>query len=101
MTEELIERLRDRASSYRLGGPSSEHTAALLDEAADRLTVQLSGPPEPSDEEVARVLQPGLFSDDPKERHRHASPFKVEVMQERALVEARRVKQLFRSRRNG
>jgi hypothetical protein len=32
--EHLIERLRDRACSYRQGGPSSEHTAALLDEAA-------------------------------------------------------------------
>jgi len=34
---ERIKRARGRASSYRLGGPSSEHTAALLDELADRL----------------------------------------------------------------
>lgn len=35
---EMVERLRDRAESYRIGGPSSEHTAALLDEAASTLT---------------------------------------------------------------
>lgn len=34
---ELRAKLRDRAASYRLGGPSSEHTAALLEEAADEL----------------------------------------------------------------
>lgn len=33
----LVERLRERAESYRMGGPSSEHTAALLDEAATAL----------------------------------------------------------------
>lgn len=33
----LVERLRERAASYRLGGPSSEHTASLLDEAAAAL----------------------------------------------------------------
>lgn len=37
MSSELVERLRNRAESYRMGGPSSEHTAALLDEAAARL----------------------------------------------------------------
>jgi hypothetical protein len=30
----LAERLRERAESYRMGGPSSEHTAAMLDDAA-------------------------------------------------------------------
>lgn len=34
MSSELVERLRERAESYRMGGPSSEHTAALLDDAA-------------------------------------------------------------------
>jgi hypothetical protein len=33
-TEALVERLEERAASYRQGGPSSEHTAALLDDAA-------------------------------------------------------------------
>jgi hypothetical protein len=37
MSSELVERLRERAESYRMGGPSSEHTAALLDDAATRL----------------------------------------------------------------
>lgn len=37
MSSELVERLRNRAESYRMGGPSSEHTAALLDEAAARI----------------------------------------------------------------
>lgn len=31
---DIVDRLHQRAESYRLGGPSSEHTAALLDEAA-------------------------------------------------------------------
>lgn len=30
----LVKRLEARAESYRSGGPSSEHTAAILDEAA-------------------------------------------------------------------
>jgi chromosome segregation ATPase len=34
----LVDELRARAASYRQGGPSSEHTAALLDKAADELT---------------------------------------------------------------
>lgn len=33
----LPQRLRDRADSYRQSGPSAEHTAVLLDEAADAL----------------------------------------------------------------
>ena len=37
---DLIERLQDRAASYRLGGPSSEHTALLLDQAASALSSQ-------------------------------------------------------------
>ncbi len=37
MSSELVERLRERAESYRMGGPSSEHTAALLDDAAARI----------------------------------------------------------------
>lgn len=37
---DLIERLQDRAASYRLGGPSSEHTALLLDQAAIALSSQ-------------------------------------------------------------
>lgn len=37
MSSELVGRLRERAESYRMGGPSSEHTAALLDEAAARI----------------------------------------------------------------
>lgn len=36
-TEALVERLEERAASYRQGGPSSEHTAALLDDAAAAL----------------------------------------------------------------
>jgi hypothetical protein len=32
--DDLIERLRERAESYRQSGPSAEHTAKLLDEAA-------------------------------------------------------------------
>lgn len=36
----LVERLRERAESYRMGGPSSEHTAALLDEAATALSTE-------------------------------------------------------------
>jgi hypothetical protein len=34
MSDDIVERLQQRAESYRSGGPSSEHTAALLDEAA-------------------------------------------------------------------
>lgn len=40
MRADLIERLRERAASYRLGGPSSEHTALMLEEAADALASQ-------------------------------------------------------------
>ena len=31
------EDIRKRAASYRAGGPSSEHTAAMLDAAADEI----------------------------------------------------------------
>ena len=34
---DLVERLRERATSYRTGGPSSEHTAVMLEEAADEI----------------------------------------------------------------
>jgi 5'-deoxynucleotidase YfbR-like HD superfamily hydrolase len=34
---DLIERLSERAVSYRMGGPSSEHTALILEEAAARI----------------------------------------------------------------
>lgn len=37
---DLIAKLQDRAASYRLGGPSSEHTALLLDQAAIALSSQ-------------------------------------------------------------
>lgn len=37
MSSELVKELRERAESYRMGGPSSEHTAALLDDAAARI----------------------------------------------------------------
>lgn len=33
----IVEILRDRAESYRQGGPSSEHTASILDEAASEI----------------------------------------------------------------
>jgi hypothetical protein len=39
---DLIERLRERAESYRAGGPSSEHTASLLDEAAEKIDKLMS-----------------------------------------------------------
>jgi hypothetical protein len=38
----LVAELRERAASYRLGGPSSEHTAVLLDKAADALESERS-----------------------------------------------------------
>ena len=34
---DIEQRLRERATSYRQGGPSSEHTASILDEAADTI----------------------------------------------------------------
>lgn len=34
--------LRERAESYRMGGPSSEHTAKMLDDAADRIDALLA-----------------------------------------------------------
>ena len=34
---DIITELRERAASYRLGGPSSEHTATLLEKAADEI----------------------------------------------------------------
>ena len=37
---DLVERLHERAESYRQGGPSSEHTAVMLDEAASRISQQ-------------------------------------------------------------
>lgn len=41
----LVERLRERSESYRMSGPSAEHTARMLDEAAyqiERLTRELA-----------------------------------------------------------
>lgn len=43
----LIERLRQRAEGYRVSGPSAEHTAALLDEAAAALEAVSPAPGEP------------------------------------------------------
>lgn len=40
--EALIARLRERAASYRQSGPSAEHTASLLAEAADALAALLA-----------------------------------------------------------
>lgn len=37
MTDLVLE-LTERAASYRLGGPSSEHTALLLEMAANEIT---------------------------------------------------------------
>ena len=37
---DLVNRLHERAESYRQGGPSSEHTAVMLEEAASRLSQQ-------------------------------------------------------------
>lgn len=34
--------LRERAVSYRMGGPSSEHTAKMLDDAANRIDALLA-----------------------------------------------------------
>ena len=33
----LVDELKERAASYRLGGPSSEHTALLLEAAAAKI----------------------------------------------------------------
>ena len=42
MTDLKPEDLRERAVSYRMGGPSSEHTAKMLDDAADRIDALLA-----------------------------------------------------------
>lgn len=34
---DIVDKLLDRAKSYRASGPSAEHTAALLEEAAVKL----------------------------------------------------------------
>ena len=35
MASDIVERLRERATSYRTGGPSSEHTATMQTPAAE------------------------------------------------------------------
>lgn len=40
---DLHRRLRERAASYRSGGPSSEHTAELLEEAAHEIDAMQEG----------------------------------------------------------
>jgi hypothetical protein len=52
---DLIERLTERASSYRSGGPSSEHTAAMLEEAAARLAELEAAAKAPLPDEVAAI----------------------------------------------
>ena len=37
LNDDLVRELNERAASYRLGGPSSEHTAALLEQAAEEI----------------------------------------------------------------
>lgn len=37
---DLVERLHERAESYRQSGPSAEHTAVMLEEAASRISQQ-------------------------------------------------------------
>lgn len=56
----LVERLRDRAESYRMGGPSSEHTAAILDEAATALASERAAHTETKREmeEALNALEP-------------------------------------------
>jgi hypothetical protein len=59
--EGLIEELRTRAESYRMGGPSSEHTAALLDRAAYALASLPRAAALP-DREAVEVLHDALRS---------------------------------------
>jgi hypothetical protein len=54
--DRLEKELRERATSYRQGGPSSEHTAAMLDQAADELASLRA-----SLEEAVRVLEPFTY----------------------------------------
>lgn len=49
-SEKLIVELRERANSYRLGGPSSEHTALLLEAAASEIDWLLSITPKDDEE---------------------------------------------------
>lgn len=42
--QELITRLHERAESYRQSGPSAEHAAALLDEAAGAISTITDDP---------------------------------------------------------
>lgn len=58
---DMVERLRERAESYREGGPSSEHTAAMLDEAAreiEALRARLSQAGAGGVDAVALALEP-------------------------------------------
>ena len=50
--QELITRLHERAESYRQSGPSAEHTAALLDEAAGAISALNA--PNPRDDLIRR-----------------------------------------------
>ncbi len=72
----LVERLRDRAESYRMGGPSSEHTAALLDEAAAALAAERAAHAETKRErdEALRALEPFAdAADDLEDDHKDTS----------------------------
>lgn len=63
MTRDIVERLRERAASYRMSGPSAEHTAALLDEAADKLSAISSSPLPPAGRDYTDF---GVDANDPE-----------------------------------
>ncbi len=82
-----VEELRDfiyvRQPCY-----SKDLAHALL----DRFSVTTKAPPRSVDiEAIARVIDPGAFDDDYHKRHRHCSPLRVDVVQERALAKARSI----------
>lgn len=53
----MVARLRERAECYRLGGPSAEHTASILDEAAALIASQAADLAERAKEVLAAQAQ--------------------------------------------
>ena len=78
---ELISRLRTRADQYRQSGPSAEHTASMLDEAAAALASAQA-----ENERLREALSEISRATTPPEQHGHYLAHRSAVKIARAAV---------------
>lgn len=94
MTTSYEEAVREVAEFFRLNGPTKP----------DVLRALLAGPPEPTEEEVARVLDPiqwRSIDNIPQRMPEDHRQMAKDHLAKLSLEKAQAVQQLYRSRRNG